>query len=130
MLLVEEVCRLVLRNALRRVCCQVQLRGECLQVIDVLRMQHVSQLSLVQVIGEPHWATLSMLLYSAGTAAMTIAKSYSMLIVGRIIVGLGVGVGMATVPVLVAELAPAKLRGQLTSTFEISICTGGNRFKS
>jgi SP family myo-inositol transporter-like MFS transporter 13 len=86
--------------------------------------------SISEAFGRRSCIALSMLLYSAGTAAMTIAKSYSMLIVGRIIVGLGVGVGMATVPVLVAELAPAKLRGQLTSTFEISICTGGNRFKS
>ena len=57
MLLVEEACRLVLRNALRRACRQVQLRSECLQVIHVLRVRHVSQLSLVQVIGEPHGAT-------------------------------------------------------------------------
>ena len=37
MLLVEEVCRLVLRDALRRACRQVQRRGESLQMIDVLQ---------------------------------------------------------------------------------------------
>jgi hypothetical protein len=38
MLLVKEVCRFVLCNALRRARCQVQLSGERLQVIDVLQM--------------------------------------------------------------------------------------------
>ena len=80
--------------------------------------------SVSEGLGRRPCIALSLLLYSTGTAVMTAARSYATLLAGRVIVGLGVGVGMATVPVLVAELSPAALRGQLTSTFEVSICTG------
>lgn len=46
------------------------------------------------------------------------------MVIGRFIVGLGVGVGSGVVPMYIAELAPAGYRGRLTTLYTGSI-TGG-----
>ena len=67
---------------------------------------------------------LCVCLYIVGTLLMAFATSWTVLLLGRVITGLGVGVSFVTVPVYVAELAPAGLRGRLTTLFDISINVG------
>eukprot|EP00937_MAST-01D_sp_MAST-1D-sp2_P001141 g1141.t1 len=66
----------------------------------------------------------SMALYAAGTALMALGQTFGVLLAGRIVVGVGVGIGMCVVPLYVAEIVPAQRRGQLTACFEVSICLG------
>ncbi|XP_042503152.1 sugar transport protein 10-like [Macadamia integrifolia] len=53
-------------------------------------------------------------------AAMNIA----MLIIGRVLLGVGVGFGNQSVPVYLSEMAPAKLRGALNMGFQLAITIG------
>jgi sugar porter (SP) family MFS transporter len=67
---------------------------------------------------------VSMVMYTLGTALMTAANTFSVMLAGRFVCGLGVGCGMATVPVFIAEISPARMRGKMCACFEIAICTG------
>mmetsp|Transcript_668 Transcript_668/g.1111 ORF Transcript_668/g.1111 Transcript_668/m.1111 type:complete len:499 (-) Transcript_668:305-1801(-) len=59
-----------------------------------------------------------------GLAIQVSAVSFIMVMVGRLIVGLAVGFGLAVDPLYIAELAPAEHRGRLTSWPEIAINFG------
>ena len=47
-----------------------------------------------------------------------------MLIIGRIIVGLGIGLASGTVPVYISEVSPADARGWQVSLFQLAITVG------
>jgi sugar porter (SP) family MFS transporter len=47
-----------------------------------------------------------------------------MMIAGRVILGMGVGLEGGTVPVYVAETAPSKVRGNLVSLYQLNIALG------
>lgn len=56
----------------------------------------------------------SMFVIGAWTQAL--AGSIPMMVVGRVIVGLGVGIAACVVPLYIAELSPSSLRGRLVTT--------------
>lgn len=55
---------------------------------------------------------------------MALAGSYEVLIVGRVITGIGVGTGLTIAPLYMAELSPKRMRGALVSLTEVSINVG------
>jgi sugar porter (SP) family MFS transporter len=55
---------------------------------------------------------------------MALSKSYALLLFGRFFVGVGVGIGLAIDPLYIAEISPAKHRGQLVTWSEIAINVG------
>lgn len=59
-----------------------------------------------------------------GALACSIAPSALTLSLARIVLGFAVGGATQTVPMYVAELAPAKRRGQLVLTFQVGIGVG------
>ena len=59
-----------------------------------------------------------------GTLACTFAPSTTFLIIARGVIGLGVGCSSATVPTYLSELAPARLRGAMSSLNQIFIVSG------
>ena len=59
-----------------------------------------------------------------GIIVESLAPNFTILIFGRIFVGLGVGIGMAVDPVYISEISPAKHRGNLVTWSEIAINTG------
>lgn len=63
-------------------------------------------------------------LFFIGAILMAAAPNPSVLIVGRIFVGLGVGMASMTAPLYISEASPAKVRGALVSTNGFLI-TGG-----
>ncbi|OVA08053.1 Sugar/inositol transporter [Macleaya cordata] len=63
-------------------------------------------------------------LFFVGAVIMAAAVNPAMLIVGRIFVGLGVGMASMTAPLYISEASPAKIRGALVSTNGFLI-TGG-----
>ena len=67
---------------------------------------------------------VSSLVFMAGAAAMALAPSISVLIVGRAIVGLGVGLASTVVPIYISECAPANFRGRLNVVNNVMICVG------
>eukprot|EP01018_Ginkgo_biloba_P015198 Gb_29275 [translate_table: standard] len=62
--------------------------------------------------------------FLAGSAINGAAVNVAMLIVGRILLGIGVGFANQSVPVYLSEMAPAKLRGALNLAFQLLITVG------
>lgn len=63
-------------------------------------------------------------LFFAGALVMALAPSPRVIIVGRILVGLGVGMASMTSPLYISEASPHRIRGALVSTNGLLI-TGG-----
>ncbi|KAK9270506.1 hypothetical protein L1049_026087 [Liquidambar formosana] len=59
-----------------------------------------------------------------GWLAISFAKDYSFLYMGRLLEGFGVGIISYTVPVYIAEIAPQNLRGGLGSVNQLSVTIG------
>lgn len=55
---------------------------------------------------------------------MSLAMNYYILLLGRIVTGLGVGVSFVVVPVYISEITPSNARGMLSTCFDISINIG------
>lgn len=64
------------------------------------------------------------LLFFAGAVVMASATGPAQLVVGRVFVGLGVGMASLTAPLYISEASPARIRGALVSTNGFLI-TGG-----
>lgn len=76
-----------------------------------------------------HFGRRKMLILSSGvfllgTALASFAQSVAVLVVGRLLLGLAIGVSSYTVPLYISEMAPAQRRGQLVLLSSIAI-TGG-----
>jgi sugar porter (SP) family MFS transporter len=67
---------------------------------------------------------LSSLIWMIGAAIQCSAQNQGQLIAGRIIAGVAIGFASSQIPVYVAELAPAKIRGRLVGIFQWSITWG------
>ncbi|KAL0698669.1 hypothetical protein Bca4012_054791 [Brassica carinata] len=63
-------------------------------------------------------------LFLIGAIIMAVAPNPSLIVVGRVFVGLGVGMASMTAPLYISEASPAKIRGALVSTNGFLI-TGG-----
>ncbi|CAJ1939178.1 unnamed protein product [Sphenostylis stenocarpa] len=64
------------------------------------------------------------LLFLAGAALNGFAEHVWMLIVGRILLGFGIGCANQSVPIYVSEVAPYKYRGALNMMFQLAITIG------
>ncbi|EJT45067.1 hypothetical protein A1Q1_06559 [Trichosporon asahii var. asahii CBS 2479] len=63
-------------------------------------------------------------LFIAGALMQAVAGTVGLMVAGRVVVGLGVGLASATAPLYIGELAPRALRGRLV-TVNVLTCTGG-----
>ncbi|KAH8493592.1 hypothetical protein Peur_061592 [Populus x canadensis] len=64
------------------------------------------------------------LLFCAGAIINGFAKAVWMLILGRILLGFGIGFANQSVPLYLSEMAPYKYRGALNIGFQLSITAG------
>ncbi|KAJ1288442.1 hypothetical protein BS78_02G089200 [Paspalum vaginatum] len=64
------------------------------------------------------------LLFLAGSIVMAFAPAPAVIIVGRVLVGLGVGMASMTSPLYISEASPARIRGALVSTNGLLITAG------
>ncbi|KAJ6733872.1 INOSITOL TRANSPORTER 1 [Salix koriyanagi] len=67
---------------------------------------------------------LADVVFAAGAVVMAAAPNPYVLILGRLFVGLGVGIASVTAPVYIAEASPSEVRGGLVST-NVLMITGG-----
>lgn len=67
---------------------------------------------------------IATILYTIGAAIEAGAQSFGMIVAGRVILGLGVGLEGGTVPVYVAETVERRLRGNLVSLYQFNIALG------
>ncbi|KAH8521874.1 hypothetical protein Peur_040480 [Populus x canadensis] len=64
------------------------------------------------------------LLFAAGAIVNGLAKNVVMLIVGRLLLGFGIGCANQSVPIYLSEVAPYKYRGALNMMFQLFITIG------
>ncbi|XVE92928.1 hypothetical protein REPUB_Repub01dG0146000 [Reevesia pubescens] len=64
------------------------------------------------------------LAFLAGSIFNGIAMNVELLIIGRLLLGVGVGFANQSVPVYLSEMAPAKIRGALNMGFQMAITVG------
>ena len=64
------------------------------------------------------------MLFLAGSIVMAFAPAPAVIIVGRVLVGLGVGMASMTSPLYISEASPARIRGALVSTNGLLITAG------
>ncbi|KAF1890549.1 hypothetical protein Lal_00041344 [Lupinus albus] len=75
-------------------------------------------------IGRKWTIGLAAVIFQTGGAIMALAPSFKVLIIGRLLCGVGIGFGVMIAPVYIAEISPAIARGSLTSFPEIFINFG------
>jgi len=79
---------------------------------------------LADIFGRRLLLIATAIIFAAGAVICAAATSPAMLIVGRIIVGLGIGLSSGTVPVYISEVSPADARGWTVSLFQLAITIG------
>ena len=62
-------------------------------------------------IGRKPTIIISDVLFTFGALAMAFSVSISSLMIGRVIVGLGIGIASMVVPIYISEICPKELRG-------------------
>lgn len=74
--------------------------------------------------GRKQTILLSSLVFTLGSLLMSIAWDYTSLVVGRCIVGIGIGLASLTTPIYIAEVAQPSMRGTLVTVNGLLICFG------
>jgi MFS transporter, SP family, galactose:H+ symporter len=67
---------------------------------------------------------LTSVIFILGALICAFAGSFQILLVGRTIVGLGIGLASTTVPVYISEVSPPQARGWQVSLFQLAITIG------
>lgn len=68
---------------------------------------------------------ISSIMFTAGSVLLSlIADSYPILLLGRTIVGLGVGASSMILPTYICEVSPADIRGTMVTYFNVSVTFG------
>ncbi|MBV8682367.1 MAG: sugar porter family MFS transporter [Caulobacteraceae bacterium] len=80
--------------------------------------------ALSDLIGRKRAMLVAGLLFVLGAAMQWSAPGALILVVGRFVVGVGVGVAAVAAPLYAAELAPATLRGRFISSYQLAITIG------
>jgi SP family galactose:H+ symporter-like MFS transporter len=79
---------------------------------------------LADLFGRRSLLIVTALIFGAGAILCALAPTPAILIVGRIIVGLGIGLSSGAVPVYISEVSPPESRGWTVSIFQLAITLG------
>ncbi|KAF7808995.1 Sugar carrier protein C [Senna tora] len=80
--------------------------------------------SITRLMGRRATMIIGGLFFVAGALFNGLAMSIWMLILGRMLLGFGIGCANQSVPIYVSEMAPYKYRGALNMCFQLSITIG------
>ncbi|KAF3950949.1 hypothetical protein ACB098_06G108800 [Castanea mollissima] len=75
-------------------------------------------------IGRKWTMALAAVIFQIGAVIMTLSPSFEVLMIGRLLAGIGIGFGVMIAPVYIAEISPTIARGSLTSFPEVFINFG------
>ena len=79
---------------------------------------------LADLYGRRRLLIATAVIFALGAIVCAAASSPTVLIIGRIIVGLGIGLSSGTVPVYISEVSPPAARGWTVSLFQLAITVG------
>uniref|UniRef100_A0A1J3F192 D-xylose-proton symporter-like 1 n=1 Tax=Noccaea caerulescens TaxID=107243 RepID=A0A1J3F192_NOCCA len=80
--------------------------------------------SVADTIGRRKELILAAFLYLVGSIVASVAPVFPVLIIGRVIYGMGVGLTMHAAPMYIAETAPSQIRGRMISLKECCTVLG------
>ena len=64
------------------------------------------------------------ILFIGGAILTSLSPTFTVLIIGRIIVGIAIGVASFTTPLYISEVSPVKIRGRLVSINQVALTSG------
>ena len=67
---------------------------------------------------------LSGVAFSVGPILMATARTWPVIVIGRVVTGVGVGASAVASPAYLGEVAPAAKRGAIVATYELALCLG------
>jgi sugar porter (SP) family MFS transporter len=79
---------------------------------------------LADLFGRRKLLIATAIIFALGAVLCALATTASILVIGRIIVGFGIGLSSSGVPVYISEVAPANARGWQVSLFQLAITVG------
>ncbi len=79
---------------------------------------------LADRLGRKKVLLLSSLFFIAGAVLLYLASDYKMVLLGRAVSGLGVGLASVATPLYLAEIAPPHYRGRFVALFQLMITLG------
>ncbi|XP_026660382.2 D-xylose-proton symporter-like 2 isoform X2 [Phoenix dactylifera] len=80
--------------------------------------------NIADFLGRRRELILSSVLYLVGALITALAPSYPVMVVGRFVYGIGIGLAMHAAPMYIAETAPSQIRGILISLEEFFVVIG------
>jgi len=75
-------------------------------------------------VGRRRTILLAGVLFVAGSLIEALAPDAYVLVLGRVVIGFGVGVASVAAPLYAAETAPARFRGRMVSLYQLAITIG------
>lgn len=79
---------------------------------------------LADQLGRRRTIIVAAVLFTGGAAIETLAPGTSIMVIGRLVVGFGVGVASVAAPLYAAEMAPTRFRGTFVSLYQLAITFG------
>ncbi len=79
---------------------------------------------LADIFGRRFMLLVTALIFVIGAIVCSAAPSVNVLVIGRLIVGLGIGLATSTVPIYISEVSPPQTRGWQVSLFQLAITIG------
>jgi SP family galactose:H+ symporter-like MFS transporter len=79
---------------------------------------------LADIFGRRAMLLVTAVIFIAGAMVCAAAPSLNFLVIGRLIVGLGIGFSTSTVPIYISEVSPPQTRGWQVSLFQLAITIG------
>lgn len=64
------------------------------------------------------------IVFAVGAVGCAVAPTTAVLVVGRFVAGIGVGMASTSAPVYISEVAPERLRGALLTMFQLAVTSG------
>eukprot|EP00257_Ricinus_communis_P014163 XP_015571771.1 polyol transporter 5 isoform X1 [Ricinus communis] len=113
---------LYIRDDLHITSTQVEILVGCLNVCSLIGSLASGRTS--DYIGRRYTIVLAAATFFIGAILMGLAPSFTFLMAGRVVAGIGVGYSLMIAPVYTAELSPAITRGFLSSLPEVFINVG------
>jgi sugar porter (SP) family MFS transporter len=79
---------------------------------------------LADIFGRRAMLLVTAAIFIAGAMVCAAAPSLNFLVIGRLIVGVGIGLATSTVPIYISEVSPPQSRGWQVSLFQLAITIG------
>jgi sugar porter (SP) family MFS transporter len=79
---------------------------------------------LADALGRRRTVIGAAVLFLLATTVTVVAQSYDVLIAGRAITGVAVGIASSTIPVYLSEIAPPEARGRMVTVNQLMVTTG------